>query len=277
MVLALSCKKTNDDPQQISSVAFIHASPGTPYVQIFMDTLLQEIPTNAADTLGYSRTLTGTASFTSGYVGVLAGDHQVSLENRATTPKKVFGSFTRNFEASKAYSVFLYDTVNSSGQAGVLQLNDDLSLPVSGSTKIRFLHLAPNAPTLDVTLIRGTAFDTSTATGQQLKFIGTDSVTITNRSFIGSHPDINALSAFTHTINGSSGEAIFTSATIAGVPGLNQNNRYVIRLKAAGTQNVLAESVPTPLNRDNIYTIFARGTAMGQPLGVSVFANYVRF
>lgn len=277
LTVVVSCKKETDDPESLSSAVFIHASPGTPATQVYIDTLLQSIPTNSSYSMTYSTGLTGATSFTSGYIGLISGTHGVSLENRAGGIRKVFSSFNHNFEENRIYSFFLYDTLNASGEAKVLALTDDLSLPPSGMAKIRFLNLAPNAPALDVTLVRGTAFDTSSTSTQKIHFVGTDSVTITNQSFIGTHPDLEALSRFTHTVAGSSGEGIAKATTIGAVPGLNKDNRYVIKLKAAGTQNVLAQSAPTTLNRDNIYTIFARGTAQGQALGVSVFANYVRF
>ena len=79
MVLAFSCKKSSDDPEQLSSAVFIHASPGTPTFQIYMDTLLQSVPTNSSFSLSYSSALTGATSFSSGYVGMIAGTHAVSL------------------------------------------------------------------------------------------------------------------------------------------------------------------------------------------------------
>ncbi len=273
----VSCKKESTVPEGLSSAAFIHTSPGTPATQIYIDTLLQSIPTNSTYSMTYSTGLTGGTSFSSGYVGVASGNRTISLENRAGGVRKVYNSFTHDFAENGIYSFIMFDTLDANGQARVLKLTDDLSLPPAGMTKIRFLNLAPNSAALDVTLVRGTAFDTSSTTTAKIHFVGTDSVTIANQSFPGVHPDLAALSRFTHTIPGSTGEAIAKAATLAAVPAANRDNRYVIRLKAAGTQTILAQSAITILNKDNIYTIFARGTALGQALGVSLFANYIKF
>ncbi|HWJ90358.1 MAG TPA: DUF4397 domain-containing protein [Flavisolibacter sp.] len=276
-LVLLSCKKYKDETSGLSSAVFIHASPGTPSAQIYLDTLLQSILTNSSYSLSYSAGLTGTTTFSSGYVGIYPGSHKISLENRSTNPKKVFININQDFERNKFYSFFLYDTLNASGEAKILRLTDDLSIPASGNTKIRFLNLAPNSGSLDVTLVRGTAFDTSSTSTQKLDFVATDSVTISSQAYVGATPDVNALSAFKTSVPGTTGEAIAKAKTIATVPGLNKNNRYIIKLKAAGTQNVLAQSTVIALNAGGIYTIFARGTAQGQALGVSVFAHYLQF
>src|SRR4051812_46741759 len=93
----ISCKKYEDEKPGLSSAVFIHASPGTPSVQIYLDTLLQSVTTNSSYSLSYSGGLTGTTTFSSGYVGIYPGSHTISLENRSTNPKKVLSSFSQEF------------------------------------------------------------------------------------------------------------------------------------------------------------------------------------
>jgi Domain of unknown function (DUF4397) len=274
-LFAFSCKKSGDDIIPLSSAAFIHASPGTPSSQVYLDTLLQSMSTNSSYNISYSSALTG--SFNSGYLGIYPGSHSVSLENRSTT-KKVFASLNDNFAGNQFYSYFLYDTLNPQGQARVLRLVDDLTVPSSGNANVRFLNLALNSPSLDVTLVRGSSFvDTTSSSTGVASFVATDSVTFQNRGYVGASPDATALAKFTG-IPGSSGNATTTKAKgIGALPADFKNNRYIIKLKTAGTQTVLAQSAQTTLNAGSIYTIFARGTAQGQALGISVYTNYLLF
>jgi len=85
-----------------------------------------------------------------------------------------------------------------------VQLTDDLTVPSGTNVHVRFLHLAPLAPAVDITLLRTSP--------------STDSVTLTNRSYLGATPNATALSAF------------------APIPG----GTYTIRVKLPGTQTVVA-------------------------------------
>lgn len=255
----LSCNK-DKAPAVFSSAAFIHASPATPSFQVFIDTLG---PVNGS-TVAYSSS--------SGYVGIIPGSKAISIENRTPSPKAVYAQFTNDLEKDQAYSYFLYDTLIN-GAARILRLTDVLTPPSDPNTLVRFLNLAPNTPAYDVTLVRGTQFDTSSTTTQKLDFVGTDSVTITNQAYVGASPNASALSQFKTTINGSTGVAIAKATQIANVPAFNKNNRTMIRLKLAGTSTIVNQTAVTLL-LGRMYTIFARGNVKGQALGISVFQNF---
>jgi len=271
-VFLISCSKTAFEPigSEISSVSFINASPSQSPLgaQIFVDDSLQ------TNTL--SSSIVGYLASTS-YLGIKSGTHKISIENRAANPKLVYATLNPNLEAGKAYSYFMYDTLDTKGQARVLTLTDDLSLPEDGKTKVRFLNLAIDRPSFDVTLVRITAFaDTSgrPAVSSVSREVAVDSVTFANQLYVGSSPDISNLSKFV-SIAGSTGNPVTIQANgVANVPAANRNNRYIIKLKNPGTQTVVAQTTAVQLNAGRIYTIIARGNAKGQALGISVITQF---
>jgi hypothetical protein len=56
------------------------------------------------------------------------------------------------FEKDKNYSIFAVDSV---AKIAPLVLSDDLTAPASGKAHVRFVHLSPNAPAVDVALVGG--------------------------------------------------------------------------------------------------------------------------
>jgi hypothetical protein len=121
-----------------------------------------------------------------------------------------------------------------------VQLTDDLTVPSDTTVHVRFLHLAPLAPAVDITLVR---------TSPKL-----DSVTIRNRAYIGATPNASALSAFTP------------------IPG---GTAYTLKVKAAGTQTVVATfSLGTALTSRRIVTLVATGTARGQALRAMALVHF---
>ena len=57
------------------------------------------------------------------------------------------------FAANKNYSVFAADLLNN---ITPLVFEDDLTAPASGNAHVRFIHLSPDAPAVDITLTDGT-------------------------------------------------------------------------------------------------------------------------
>jgi hypothetical protein len=115
----------------------------------------------------------------------------------------------------------------------MLVLNTDMTTPNIGTAGLRFLHLSPDAPNVDVALLRvndaGTAY--------------IDSVIVRNVPFVGASPNETSLSNF------------------ASIP----SGRYHIRVRVAGTfTNVVSVGGPSfttgqLLLQGKKYTIFARG------------------
>lgn len=235
---ASSCKKAFEQPADWSSVAVIQASPvsttaPTDTLHVFIDTMRYN-----STGLMYNTNST--------YLPVLAGTRIVDIRRGANnTAANYISTFTHTFERGKIYSFFLYDTTTSStGQARVLRLTDDLTLPTANMSNVRFLNLAPRSTPVDVTLLR-----TSVTPN--------DSITISNSSYVGAAPSESALAPFTAVPRGT----------------------YTAKVKTAGTQSVLTSSTVTlttgaSVTEGRIVTLYLTGTAKGRPLVLSTFRNY---
>jgi hypothetical protein len=233
--LMLGCKPEAQVPESVGSIAFIHASPGSPGVEALIDNRIV-----SQGRINYLQSSVASPGQPQIYVPIRTGNREIRIspDSGRTT---VFNA-NLNVETGRIYTAIAYDTLNGGRIRGVV-LNDDLTLPTTGNTRVRFLHLAPNAPTVDVTLLRTSATPN-------------DSVTISGRSFIGANPNAGQLSTF------------------ISVPG----GTYTARVKLAGTQTVVA-SVPltaanTSLAAGRIVTLFATGTARSLPLALGGARNF---
>ncbi len=238
-IVALSaCDKGFEQPESFSSVAVIHASP-----------VSSTSPTDTlhvfADTARYNSTGV-TYLGNSGYLPIRSSNRPVNIRRKNVATSDLYvPTFPFDFERGKSYSFFVYDTTTSStGTAKVLRLKDDLTLPMTNMAHVRALHLAVNGPAVDITLLR-----TSVTPN--------DSVTISNRTFVGAQPDEASLSAFTPVPRGT----------------------YTAKVKLAGTQTVATSAtvVLSPgldVGIGRIVTLFVTGTAKGRPLTVGQFRHY---
>jgi len=233
-----SCDKGFEQPGSFSSVAVIHASP-----------VSSTSPTDTlhffVDTARYNSTGV-TYINSSGYLPVSSGTRPISIRRKSVNTSALYvATFPYDFARGKSYSFFVYDTTTSAtGTAKVLRLQDDLTLPMANMAHIRALHLAPNGPAVDITLLR-----TSVTPN--------DSITITNRTYVGATPNEAALSAFTPVPRGT----------------------YTAKIKLAGTQTVATSAIvvlspAADLNIGRIVTVFVTGTAKGRALAVGSFRHY---
>lgn len=230
--LFASCGKENTFSNNFGSSAFINASMGSPALEILEDTVKKHAGTIPAS--GWSN-----------YLGFIPGSKLTNIRRSDNLTNVASNTFSYN--VGQANTVLIYDTLTV-GAGGVLsgslrlaRLNDDLTLPAAGSTKVRFVHAAQNAPAVDVTLLRTSATPN-------------DSVTISNRAYIGSSPsdaEINASSTF--------------SSLPAGT--------YSVRIKLAGTQTLARAAQGFTLANGGIYTMVAVGTARGVALQAVNFRN----
>lgn len=235
----VSCKKKTDEaldlnPDANSSALFVHAAPiaATPPPPSF-DIVVDGKVANGSRRLSYGiSSLGGGAGNGGAYMPFLTGTRNIKIS--ADSGKTNVIDANLDFAKNAAYSIIAYDTLaTSASKLRVVRLNDNLTPPATGITHVRFVHAAPNAPAVDITFLR---------TAPTL-----DSVTITNRSYLGATPNADALSAFTPVPSGT----------------------YSIRIKAAGTQNVVAAINPgNIILTGRIYTFYAIGTAQGRPLAV---------
>lgn len=120
----------------LTRIQFVHASPDAPGVDI---------------RLGW-RTVARDLNFPdhTRYTLAISGERRVKV-NVAGTSTTVIDA-TVPFQRGTSYSVF---AVNEVANLEPLVLTDDLSAPEKGFAHVRFIHLSPNAPAVDVALQGG--------------------------------------------------------------------------------------------------------------------------
>jgi hypothetical protein len=120
----------------IARTMFVHASPDAPAVDVLVDRY------RVARGLAFPEN--------SGYEYLRAGDRRVRV-NVAGTQTTVIDA-TLNLVPRRNYSVF---AVNRVASIEPLVTEDDLSRPASGKAHVRFIHLSPDAPAVDVAIAGG--------------------------------------------------------------------------------------------------------------------------
>ncbi len=120
-----------------SKVLITHASPDAPGVDILVDNVVAASNLTFPNSVGYATINSGTRNI------------KVNVTGTSTTALQA----NLNLVADKNYSVF---AVNNVASIEAIVLEDDLTSPVSGKAHVRFLHLSPNAPAVDITLTDGT-------------------------------------------------------------------------------------------------------------------------
>lgn len=138
MVLT-SCDDDDDETPVIetASVMVVHASPDAPGVDLLVDDAKQN---NAALTFPNN----------TGYLDVPAGRRNVKV-NAAGTNNSVINANV-DFERDKNYSVF---AINRLSSIEALILEDNLAAPAAGNAHVRFVHLSPDAPAVDIVAVVG--------------------------------------------------------------------------------------------------------------------------
>lgn len=125
------CNKNEQDNFN-AYVTLINASPNGPRVNI----LQNSVQLNNAPVIypGWS-----------GYFTTYAGDQTINVRKKDETTN--FASFTQYYKRDGHYSVFIVD---SASKLGAIIVEDDLMYPDSGMAKIRFAHMVPNGPAVDL-------------------------------------------------------------------------------------------------------------------------------
>lgn len=134
-VLISSCSKDEDLAQ--ANVLVIHASPDAPGVDLLVDEVKQN-----TSALTYPQN--------TGYLKVNAGARNFKINVAGTTTTVINANVT--LEQDKSYSVFAIDSVS---KISAVVVADDLSTPASGKAHVRFIHLSPNAPAVDIAVDGG--------------------------------------------------------------------------------------------------------------------------
>ena len=86
-----------------------------------------------------------------GYATLNSGTRNVKVNVTGTSTTALEANL--NLAADKNYSIF---AVNSVSAIEAIVLEDDLTAPASGKAHVRFIHLSPDAPAVDITLTDGT-------------------------------------------------------------------------------------------------------------------------
>lgn len=141
MALFVACSDDDDSnpmnsPASKASVLTVHASPGTPAVDLLVDNSV------AGTGLGFPAN--------TGYLEVNSGTRNVKVNVSGTSTTAIEANL--NLSEDTHYSVFAVDTGSA---LGALVLVDDLTAPASGKAHVRFIHLSPDAPAVDVAVTGG--------------------------------------------------------------------------------------------------------------------------
>ncbi len=137
LVMLSSCKKEEEVTKSYAKVLVTHASPNAPGVDLLVDNSKQN---------------TAALSFPSntGYLQVEAASRNIKVNVSGTSTTVINADLPLSKDQN--YSVFAIDSVS---KISALVLTDDLTAPASGKAHIRFVHLSPNAPAVDVALAGG--------------------------------------------------------------------------------------------------------------------------
>lgn len=120
-----------------SFVKVVHASPDAPGVDLLVNN-------NVAGTnLTYPNN--------TGYLTISSGVQNIKVNVTGTMTTVIEANV--DFMQNKNYSVF---AVNSVSNIEPLLIEDDLTTPAQGKAHVRFIHLSPDAPAVDITLTDGT-------------------------------------------------------------------------------------------------------------------------
>jgi hypothetical protein len=114
-----------------ANVRVMHASPDAPNVDVLVDNVvvLTNVPFEAV----------------SGYLSVPAGSHNVKVNATGTS--------TTVIDADVSLTAGTNYTVMATGLLASIEplvLTDDLANPAAGNAKVRLVHAAPSAPTVDI-------------------------------------------------------------------------------------------------------------------------------
>jgi hypothetical protein len=128
----VSCEEETTTTPDTAKVNVVHASPNAPGVDLLVDgTKVNTSALSFPDNTGYLTVNAGARNF------------KVNVSGTSTTVIDATPTLTKNAN----YTVFAVDSVS---KISALLLTDDLTAPASGKAHVRFVHLSPNAPAVDV-------------------------------------------------------------------------------------------------------------------------------
>ena len=167
-------------PQPISQVRVVHALPGAPAVDVFVDG---------------ARMVPGLAfGVAMPYLNLGAGPHAFSLVPVGAVPPTALVSTDLDMAPGQPYTLLaLPASAAAPTPPTLLVLPDERVTPIGGPARVRFIHASPTAPTVDVVIVGAAPLATNLSFGQatpyvdvpastaslELRVAGTDSVVLT--------------------------------------------------------------------------------------------------
>jgi hypothetical protein len=131
MLSLTSCFDDDGEPTPVAYVSIFHASPDAPDLDVVVDNQSAfNQPLEYTDYTGYNQFFTGNREL---------AFHPFNANN-------VLLDTTYNFQANKAYSVFVAGEVDN---LSALIVEDQADEPAEGNALVRLVHLSPDAPAVD--------------------------------------------------------------------------------------------------------------------------------
>ena len=206
ILLTLSFTSCKDDDNNVTpaqaKVMVVHASPSAPGVDLLVDN--SKVNSTAL-----------TFPNNTGYLNVNAGNKNFKVNVAGTSTTAIEANQT--VEANMNYSIFAINT-NASGTAfEPLVVMDNLASPASGQTHVRFIHLSPDAPAVDIVNVTN----------------GANTVLISNRAY-KSATDFVPLPAGTYDL---AVRVAGTQTTALSLPGVTLEAGKILTVFARGFLN----------------------------------------
>jgi hypothetical protein len=123
-------------PTLKARIMAVHASPNAPAVDLLVDNVVA----------GTGLAFPGNTA----YLNVNAGTRNLKINVTGTSTTVINADLP--VAAGSSYTVFAADSVS---KIAPVVLTDDLTAPASGKAHVRFVHLSPNAPAVDVAVTSG--------------------------------------------------------------------------------------------------------------------------
>jgi hypothetical protein len=143
MVSFTACNDDDTDAMpDRAKVLVVHASPSAPGVDLLVD----NTKVNSAALTFPNNT---------GYLDVNAGSRNFKVNVAGTSTTAI--EATQTVAANKNYSIFAINKDASGTSFEPLVLEDNLTAPASGQAHVRFIHLSPDAPAVDIVNVTGGA------------------------------------------------------------------------------------------------------------------------
>lgn len=129
-----SCNKEDStaNPKTFAKVLVTHASPNAPAVDLLIDN-------NKVNTTGL-----GFPNNT-GYLNVESGKRNIKVTASGTLTNVITADL--DLMGERSYSIFAVDSLS---KISALVLEDNLAAPAAGKAHVRFIHLSPDAPAVDI-------------------------------------------------------------------------------------------------------------------------------